>query len=368
MKCIKCKRDLPENAVYCCYCGKKQTVIKRKTHKRAQGTGTITKDNRNQKQWKAYAPQSKYGRKRVYIGAFMTRAEAQKALDEYISSGNPELFNIDLEGIYNLWSESHYKQVSDNTVASYTAMWKHFDSIRNYPMKEIKTVHIQQIINETKSNAAAKMLRSMAIQLFDFAMKNDIVSKNYAEFTVMPKFEKKEKRTFTKDEISVLWEHTDDLIIQIILFMIYTGLRIGEMTGLLVGNVHIDEGYIIAGEKTKAGKDRFIPLPSSIPELTEFLSGWIDTAVKNSRTTVLPFSSQQFRNLFYKALDKYGISDLALTPHSTRHTFASLSASAGIKAENLQRIIGHASYTTTADIYIHKDNGELKKEMQKLKK
>ena len=57
-----------------------------------------------------------------------------------------------------------------------------------------------------------------------------------------------------------------------------------------------------------------------------------------------------------------------LTPHSTRHTFASLSASAGMRPENLQKIIGHADYSTTADIYIHKDISELIGEMSKLRK
>ena len=44
---------------------------------------------------------------------------------------------------------------------------------------------------------------------------------NYAEFIKMPKFERKEKRIFSREEISALWEHTDDKNVQVILFMIY---------------------------------------------------------------------------------------------------------------------------------------------------
>ncbi len=57
-----------------------------------------------------------------------------------------------------------------------------------------------------------------------------------------------------------------------------------------------------------------------------------------------------------------------LTPHSTRHTFASLSAEAGMRPEALQKIIGHADYSTTAEVYIHKDISELIAEMSKLQK
>ena len=55
-----------------------------------------------------------------------------------------------------------------------------------------------------------------------------------------------------------------------------------------------------------------------------------------------------------------------LTPHSTRHTFASLSVAAGMRPERLQHIIGHASFKTTADYYVHVDSGALISEMGKL--
>ena len=42
--------------------------------------------------------------------------------------------------------------------------------------------------------------------------------------------------------------------------MIYTGMRIGELFGLRTENVH--ETYVIGGEKTKAGRNRIIPIRS----------------------------------------------------------------------------------------------------------
>ena len=48
-----------------------------------------------------------------------------------------------------------------------------------------------------------------------------------------------------------------------------------------------------------------------------------------------------------------------MTPHCTRHTFASLMDSAGMNKNILARIIGHTDPKTTYKYYIHKQSKEL---------
>lgn len=100
--------------------------------------------------------------------------------------------------------------------------------------------------------------------------------------------------------------------------------------------------------------------------LAEFLRQWIDEAIDGR---LFPISVVKFRNsIFYEGLIYCQISKDGLTPHCTRLTFASLSAAAGMRPENLQKIIGHADYSTTAEIYIHQDLETLLREMEKIKK
>ena len=245
-------------------------------------------------------------------------------------------------------------------------MWKRFSDIQQMPIRDIRTAHYQEIVNAATSKSACEVIKALAVMLSRYAMENDLITKNYAEFIKIPKFEKSEKRIFTQEEISTLWKHSADKRVQAILLMIYTGFRIGEMCKLAVSDIDLEKGIITGGEKTAAGINRLVPIPPNIPELKEFVRCWTNDSPDGK---LFPMSVTKFREeIFYRGIAACGIDAEGLTPHSTRHTFASLSSAAGLRAENLQKIIGHANYSTTAQVYIHQDADILLKEMSKLKK
>lgn len=378
MLCVKCKKEIPDGSAFCNHCGKKQVRDQARKRKRIHGTGSITKDTRNKAHpWIAHAPSSRFGKSRTYLGSFTTYKEAQEAIDKYIREGRPELYGATLETIYKLWSETHFRNVSDSAVSLYSAMWKRFDDIKAIKMEDVRTVHFQEIVNRATSKSAAETIKALSTMLCRYAMQNDVIAKNYAEFVKIPKFDKKEKLIFTQAQITELWKHADDKRVQVVLFLIYTGLRIGELAALTPDNVHLDDGYIICGEKTEAGKNRVVPLPPAIPELSTFLHEWIAASTGH---TVLGLTIAKIRDeMFYSALHDLGMIEATskgrqyefkdkhhLTPHSCRHTFASMCAAAGIQPDQLQKIIGHANYQTTADVYIHNDLDTLRTAMSKI--
>jgi integrase len=56
---------------------------------------------------------------------------------------------------------------------------------------------------------------------------------------------------------------------------------------------------------------------------------------------------------YYPLLSRLGIEKK--TPHATRHTYATRAVKEGLPPEILQKVLGHADYSTTANIYTHID-------------
>lgn len=389
MLCKRCRKEIPNGSLYCNLCGKKQETTKRKTRRRPKGTGCVRfrADCKNNS-YIVFTPASISGAGSKYLGAYPSAAAAQAALDKYFRDVHINYDSLTVAQAYEKWSEKHFQNLTRNGEQGYKTAWKYLDSIAGRKIAELKTADYQRCVDDCAkqfSRSQCAKVKQLCSQLCKYAAQNDIIDKNYAEYIALPKEEKTEKRIFSEAERAKLWEHSSDRSVQVILFMIYTGFRIGEVFTILKENVHLNEGYIIGGIKTEAGKNRLVPLPAQIPEIKEFVRNWYD----ESKTELLincDVNNWRKRN-FYPALADAGIIpppvitksksgkakkkfESDITPHCCRHTFATLSADCGMQPEKLQKIIGHAKYETTADVYNHsgQDKQALVQEMSKLRK
>jgi integrase len=114
---------------------------------------------------------------------------------------------------------------------------------------------------------------------------------------------------------------------------------------------------LFRSEKTEAGRNRVIPIR---PEGREYFKYFVGRACGGLLIDGYTGNGNQrnFRRRDYKnLLDRLGI--VYKTPHTTRHTYASRARAEGMPPEILQKILGHANYSTTAEIYVHSDIDEL---------
>ena len=265
--CKKCRKEIPEESIYCMWCGRKQQQAER-IKRRPNGAGSVYKmGGARAKPWRATA--SDRGR-RVCVGTFATQTEALRALAAYEPSGSIVRAGMTLGEVYDAWGVLKRETISDSGWGNYQAAWNRMQHLAKIPLSELKTADYQRVIDGMKgklSRSSCEKVRNLASQLCQWGMQNDIIDRNYAEYMVLPaQVEKGEREYFTEDEIDRLWVVSDRWAAQVVLVMIYTGMRINELFSLTPKDVHLDEEispgrfatYAIGGEKTEAGRNRAI--------------------------------------------------------------------------------------------------------------
>lgn len=364
MLCKKCRKEIPDVSVYCMWCGRKQVQAER-IKRRANGTGSVYKmSGARAKPWRAVVTD---GKKRVNVGCYATQTEALKAISAYEPKASSVRPDMTIREVYEAWGDVKRDTLSPSAWTTYEAAWKRMEPIADLNIASVKTADYQKIVDKMKttmSRSSCEKFRNLASQLCQWSMQNDLIDKNYAEFLVLPaQKESGEREYFTEGEIDLLWEASDRFPAQIVLSMIYTGMRINELFSIRTVDVHLDEeiapgrfaSYVIGGEKTEAGRNRIIILHSRIlPFVREWMStpGRVYLTERGSAHTMI--NDHNFRKRdYYPLLDDLGIA--RISPHKARHTFASRGAKAGIAPTVLQNLMGHEKYETTADYYTHVD-------------
>lgn len=137
--------------------------------------------------------------------------------------------------------------------------------------------------------------------------------------------------------------------------LIYTGMRIGELFLLPLADYH--GTYVVGGEKTEAGRNRIIPIRPEGRRCFAYFAQQADGPLLLSGYTGQHRPENYRKRDYYPLLKKLGIPQK--NPHCTRHTYASWARKQGMAPETLQKILGHADYSTTANIYVHTDADEL---------
>jgi integrase len=168
----------------------------------------------------------------------------------------------------------------------------------------------------------------------------------------------------------------DPLLLDLVKLMLLTGLRRGEALGLsweAVGEDRIDvrqqltrasDGLALRQLKTD-GSRRSLPIT---PPLAEVLrsrrkaamaarmaapaGSWVDSGLVFTTALGGPLEPRNVLRRFAAAVQRAGL-PATVHLHTLRHSAASFLIAAGVPMKVVQQILGHSSFTVTADIYSH---------------
>lgn len=302
------------------------------------------------------------------IGYYETRSDAMIALAEY--NKNPfdiDLKNITFEQVYAILYEKEIKDMGRSGKTVYTNSYNKCDPLKKMRIRELRLTHLQNVVDQysNKSKSTQNNIIVLLHAMYKLCMENDIIDKDYSQFVkITTKAEKKEKTPYSKQEIQTIWDNIDWMqttprknvltgihMMDSIIIMLYTGVRIGELLEIKIEDVHINERWIdLRGTKTKAAK-RIVPIHKKIIPLIEKRLSESTGEYLFCDNAGNQISYQRYKGMFFELFMKeFKINH---TPHECRHTFATIAAASNMNKILLKKIIGHSSSDITESVYTH---------------
>lgn len=348
MNCIFCKKELPPEAVFCCFCGKKQKAPVRSPKKRGNGQGTIFKRG------SGYAVEITVGyicedgklkRKSRRKQGFKTKREAAAYL-ETLRAAAEKPASVSISKLYNDYIAT--ADLSSSLLSGYKTAYKRISPLLAHRKIDSLTVNdLQNAVDSTAHTYATQRdIKQLLLHLYKLALRDDLIDKNRASFIKILPVPESNRQVFTDKEIDIVWKdyaETGDIMSAAVLIMLYTGMRPGEVRQLNPDNIHLSEHYLTGGIKTAKGKRRKIIIPEKIEPILQ--------AYINAGGYYAGVSHSLFALRWTKKRQELGINP-ALTLHCCRHTFITRLTALNVSPAMLQELVGHEDYETTLN-YTH---------------
>lgn len=282
---------------------------------------------------------------------------------------------------FNYWNENMRKpQIKESTYLQTIDLYNRhvLNSIGKRSINTLTSIQLQEFINSLSSKDARRKIHFIFKNIFEMLQKMNILKTDIMAVVINPRYidetiisPQSESSIITyKQEMELLDLIKDSKAFDAVKFLLYTGLRRGELLGLEWKHINFEEKTIIIEQqfiketgkitttKTKAGS-RIVPLLEEPEEILRHLLNQRNP----ENTFVFPNVKRLTNHLVYFS-NKIGFK---VTPHMLRHTFASRCYFAGLDPKVLQSILGHESIDTTLNTYTHLINQEDKEIVKKLK-
>jgi len=282
------------------------------------------------------------------------------------------------------WLETYKRNVEKNTYNCYKcAIENHIIPKFGYlKLQKLNLNDIQEYINSIAGQYSDSTLSKIKItlnQMYKTAINLKIVNNNPVAGLIMPKKINTEKAPIPDEHIEYLKEFCPDFKHgAVIMTLLYTGIRKGELVALNKSDIDLENGLIaitksaeftnnkptIKSPKSRSSY-RTVPIPDILKPYLNNIKSKNDSEplFKNSegeRHTAVSirrlyenFLKEYNRFLKEKLKDDY--TEVKFTMHQFRHSYSTILYKSNVDAKVAQKILGHSSYSVTFDVYTHLD-------------
>lgn len=324
------------------------------------------------------------GKRKHFYG--LTKAEVKRKIAAYTQEAERgKAFSV----LADEWDTAHRLEVTPNAHGTYTApLRRAVDFFGDTPVNDITSAQVSAFIRKMADQGFARrtvqLHKDMLNMVFNFciAQPGSTLRYNPVAAVRIPKGLSSTRRLPPEDEqLQRIAPDPEDPMSLFAWFLLYTGLRRGELLALRwedidrpAALIHVrrevvyesNQPCVVDRTKTAAGV-RDVDLLDVLAEcLPEGKTGYIFGGDK-------PLSKTQFRKAWGKYCCDIGQGEIVdrsgvradgtkyyhkdykphMTPHQFRHAYASMLDDAGVDETAAKSILGHASITTTKDVYTH---------------
>lgn len=389
-----------------------------KGHRRGDGEGCVRQKSNGY--WEAIATIG-YDSKGKQISKYFTaktRNEAVKRMNDYIVEVRKGTYvepsKLTVAEWLDYWYENHVvDKVKIKTRCDYESSIRCYikPKLGGIKLTDLKGMQIQQFYNDLLKNGSLrkkgglspKTVRNIHVPFhlaMERAVNNDIIAKNPLNGVTLPKQNAKPVEVLTQEDQKKLVDNCGEHPWEIaILLTLYTGMRLGEVTGLTWDVVNFEKNCITinkqvgriqnfapdAEQKTQlclrnetktSSSNRTISVdPRIMAKVKEHqaiqeqhIKKW--GAVYNNLNMVFCredgnlIDPKTFRTFFINTLKKAGVEEKKF--HALRHTFATRALDSNISPKTVSDIMGHSSIKMTLDTYSHVSQELQHEAMQKI--
>lgn len=257
------------------------------------------------------------------------------------------------QALYEKWEPTH--RAGKSTMDCYHAAYKYFRPVWLYKISDIDIDDLQACMDDCpKGKRTRENMKALCGLLYKYAIPRHQATLNLGQYLIVGSGEAGEKAALPLAAVEQLRAGIGHIpYADYIVAQCYLGFRPGEFISLDAKDYDRQQRAFVGGAKTDAGRDRLVTVSPKIQPIIDRLmqdkiSGPVFCGPDGQALSI-----KQYREAFYAALtaagienpiaEKDGIKRRTYTPHSCRHTFATLMKNVSAPDKDKLRLIGHTS-------------------------
>lgn len=311
--------------------------------------------------------------------------------------------DILLKDWIQIWLKNYTKGIAENTKNGYTLCTSYMmESLGHLKVRDLKPIQFIELFNDLKELGYTKYtirhIKMVTHKVLQKATENGLIHMNPVPEKILFQDYEPPKKALSQIEQQEMIKYiirTDYRYAEMILVLLLSGLRSGELRALTTKDIDFEKGVLRIDKTTreytldsirhiKIVKPKTKTSTREIP-LTDQLEKYLRIAIQKKQMRD-QCGKQEFGDLIFskegnalRQCDMYsifrqlsdqliqeGILTEGLTPHMLRHTFTTRAVESGMSIKFLSQVLGHSTIKMTLQHYTHHDNEYLAKEIKKL--